>query len=378
MKINTDKIIECIDSAIKTAKKRSLEAEAEAASTTINLLERLYGTESQKCKYFIKSRDDILKENKSGGAKASKSTMNTIGVLRSIKSDMINGLLDQPKSTAKTPISFSIKQIEDANQQFDDTCNELMNSDFSVFNTRLNKLIYLIENNPVICHIINNALSASDESSNLQKWYDKFCKSVVGVLGSGNFVLPPEPDQELVLLFKMLKASNDGKISEGKDFGVVLLGTNAFGKTKFDEMVDAFNESITAPFEKHVCRRLERMSKKTNTYNLDVGDKLSKTTITTYNIGENIAQQNVADSTFGDNNTIAKQESKKSDETLWHQVITWTQNNPVLVGIGILIVLLGLAATVKTNWKKVFPPQNKQAGQLNHITPDNFEKPIKN
>ena len=260
MNINPDKIIERIDSAIKTAKENiSLESESELASTTINLLEKLYGPESQKCKSFIKNRDVILAKYTSGGAKASKSIMHTVGVLRSIKNDIKNGLLDQPKFTSKTPISFSIEQIEAAIQQFDDICNELMNSDHNTFNTRLSKLIYLVESNPVIWHVINKALFASDETSDLEKWYNKFRESIGGMLGSGDFILPPDPDQELALLFKMLKATDNGKVSEGKDFGLIFLGTNAFGKTNYDEMVWSFNDSITEPFTTHVNRRLEKM-----------------------------------------------------------------------------------------------------------------------
>jgi len=67
----------------------------EITSGTINILEKLYGPESEKLKAYIRLYDDYVKNpnKESGPYRISNILHRTVGVLKSIKSEVESGLV---------------------------------------------------------------------------------------------------------------------------------------------------------------------------------------------------------------------------------------------------------------------------------------------
>ena len=101
MPIDQNNISQRLDELIKLVKSRNVGCLEEAISSTINILEKLYGTNSEKLKaYTLLFRDYAQNLN----LKKEKIRTATFGVLKSIKSEVEAGLLGNLKLQAQSGI----------------------------------------------------------------------------------------------------------------------------------------------------------------------------------------------------------------------------------------------------------------------------------
>ena len=103
--------------------------------------------------------------------------------------------------------TFELKKILKAFKKFDDYSDDLLNSDYATFETRLNIFIDFCENDKVMS-FITNQLKGYD----FTLWFDEFRKSGGSMAGSADFKLPLDENDRLSLLYQILLKINSNEI----------------------------------------------------------------------------------------------------------------------------------------------------------------------
>lgn len=94
MPIDQQNISQRLDELIKSAQSDNPGTIGEVTSGTITILEKLYGKNSEKLKAYIQMYQSYLKDpNKTSGFVRSKIRYDTLGILKSIKSEVAAGLV---------------------------------------------------------------------------------------------------------------------------------------------------------------------------------------------------------------------------------------------------------------------------------------------
>jgi len=94
MPIDQQNISQRLDELIQSAQSRNDGCLEEAISSTINILEKLYGTNSEKLKAYINLYQAYVKApNKNIASVADSICYGTLGILKSIKSEVAAGLV---------------------------------------------------------------------------------------------------------------------------------------------------------------------------------------------------------------------------------------------------------------------------------------------
>ncbi len=101
----------------------------------------------------------------------------------------------------------------------------------------------------------NNRVNAGD-------WYEKTLESQYSGVGSGSYSLPYEDDDRVALIYQLFLFMSD----EEKNFSLPTFSMAVFGRSRYQEMTDIFNQEIVLKFTREVSYRLEEILE-------DLGDK---------------------------------------------------------------------------------------------------------
>lgn len=104
MPIDKEKIIQRIDYLIDLAKRGNVEGMGEVASGTISILEILYGVDSEKTKAYIQYYNNCVQSKNISILIECSILQHTMGVLKSIKSEVEAGLVGNLERQAQGEI----------------------------------------------------------------------------------------------------------------------------------------------------------------------------------------------------------------------------------------------------------------------------------
>lgn len=144
------------------------------------------------------------------------------------------------------PEGFDRKQIELSFKKFNGFANDVLSSNYHIFNSRFNIFIYHCENDPVMS-VICNQLKSVDIG--FDEWWIK-CKRTGG---SSVFDLPLDETKRDALLYQLCIKVSKVEI-DYFDFS-----RSFFGASTKSLSISAFNEAIVKPMVRSIGYKLEEI-----------------------------------------------------------------------------------------------------------------------
>lgn len=151
------------------------------------------------------------------------------------------------------PEEFDRKQIELSFRKFNDFANDVLSSNYHIFNSRFNILIYHCENDPIMLVICNQLKNVDIE---FDEWWIKCSRTSERSV----FDLPVDETKRDALLYKLCIKVNKVEIHYF-DFS-----RRFFGTSNKSLSISAFNEAIVKPLVRSINYKLEKIM-----YDIEIG-----------------------------------------------------------------------------------------------------------
>lgn len=139
---------------------------------------------------------------------------------------------------------FTQKEVIRAVYEFKDASEDLILAKSNTFESRVNRLIHIIETNPIINHIVNPYL-------NMTINYDEIVVDNRG-LGSTSIHLPVEIDAQIAYVLQVFQTSTNGE----KPIIPYILNIWS-SRGDINQMICSFNEQIVRPVLRELTKKLE-------------------------------------------------------------------------------------------------------------------------
>jgi hypothetical protein len=164
---------------------------------------------------------------------------------------------------------FSRREVERSFRKFRDIVNDLVSAKFQTWDDMFSHMITHCDTDPVMRVVIAPLLA--NKNVNADKWYADCMASVGSMVGTAHYELPYDDEDRTALLYQFFRKIKTERIEIG-DFCI-----NAYGATKYQEMVDVFNRELVVKFAREVTYRLDEIME-------DIGDQreVSKEAITVF------------------------------------------------------------------------------------------------
>ncbi|MDA3821289.1 MAG: hypothetical protein PF450_01565 [Bacteroidales bacterium] len=131
---------------------------------------------------------------------------------------------------------------EELNQlmsEYDATTYDVLNSDYSSFNSNLKRLLNLLENHPYFSYMNEVVLP----EVYFPQWYDDACKTVKSMVGSGTLDWPTDRKEYLSMQLSLLN-----HIAKGNEDPPNLCSKFMYAGSRLDDCVTKVNQNIVEPF----------------------------------------------------------------------------------------------------------------------------------
>jgi hypothetical protein len=139
--------------------------------------------------------------------------------------------------------------VQTAVRRFSNYADDVLAANYRTFHQYLGIFMEFCENDPVVS-VVTSQLKANNKV-HFVKWLDDFERTGGSFVGSKHFVLPPDDEDRLALVYQFMLAVNSNNIElEG-------LMLDAFGTTNFDQMIYVFNEQFFSKFVRDLGYRLQ-------------------------------------------------------------------------------------------------------------------------
>ncbi|AKB27934.1 ATP/GTP-binding site motif A [Methanosarcina siciliae T4/M] len=202
------------------------------------------------------------------------------------------------------PEKFERKQIELSFKKFNGYADDVLSSDYYVFDTTFNRFIQYCENDPVMSYICNQLKSVDIE-------YDEWCKKLKHTSERSVFDLPSDETKSYAILYQICLKVNK-KDPHYFDFSRKFLG--APDKTV---AISRFNKTIVKPLAREINYRLDKIM-----YDIEIdhsGERYLQPTVLNLNLDASTNVNNCDikmknDSIIGNNAKIIK--TIKENKTL--------------------------------------------------------------
>jgi hypothetical protein len=149
--------------------------------------------------------------------------------------------------------TFSRREVERAFRKFKDTYSDLMRARFQSWGGVFTQLMTHCETDPVM-RVVTDPLR-KNKNVDAEKWHADTLGTVRGMLGSGHFALPPDDDDRTALLYQFFLNIEAGK-ADVRTFCI-----RVYGETKYQGMVQIFNDEFVLKFAREVTYRLDDVMK---------------------------------------------------------------------------------------------------------------------
>lgn len=147
--------------------------------------------------------------------------------------------------------TFTRREVERSFRKFRDIVSDLFSAQFQQWGDMFTHLITHCETDAVM-KVITEPLK-NDPRIDAQQWFSEAISSVRGMVGSGSYTLPTDDEERTALLYQVFLGV------EHDNFSISQFNQSVFGHSRYQDMVDTFNQELVLKFTREIEYRLEEI-----------------------------------------------------------------------------------------------------------------------
>lgn len=149
--------------------------------------------------------------------------------------------------------TFPAEQVEIAVRKFQDRANDVLRSDHRNFGNNFEVFLAHCENDPVMSTITGPLKTSTRQETDVAIWHEAFTRTGGSMIGSKRYTVPADDELMLSLFYKFFLALDRDEIKFER------FAIDAFGKTRYDEMVWDFNSHFFEKWTREMGYRLDTL-----------------------------------------------------------------------------------------------------------------------